>query len=175
LLLVEHPLDQPVADFAPALPVDVAMLGPDDIDDYLAFRSGAARQEIAHRLQSGQMCFVARHRGRIIAGAWVAVQPLWIPFLGCQVAVAPGEGHIYDKFTAPDYRGHRIANAVRAYHLRYLQRAGFRRATGAVLPENVSSLRDDFRGGFRVYGMLARIKIGAWQRVFEMPPPRDYR
>ena len=44
-----------------------------------------------------------------------------------------------------------------------------------MLPENVSSLRDDFRGGFRVYGMLARIKIGAWQRVFEMPPPRDYR
>lgn len=175
LLLVERPLDEPVVDFVPALPVDVAMLGPDEIDDYVTFRPEATRDDIADRLQHGQMCFVARYRGRIVAGAWVAVQPLWVPFLGCHVDVAAGEGHVYDKFTAPDYRGHHIANAVRSYHLRYLQRAGFRRATGAVLPENVSSLRDDFRGGFRVYGMLARIKIGGWQRVFLLPHPRGLR
>ena len=172
LLLVERPLDCPVADFTPDLPVDVAMLAQDEVDDYLVFRPGTTRREIAGRLRSGDMCFVARREGRIVAAAWVATHPVWVPFLGCRIDVTPDEAHIYDKFTLPAYRGHGIANAVRTYHLKHLRRAGLLRATGAVLPENVSSLRDDTKGGFRVYGVLGRIKLGPWQRVFLMPPPR---
>ena len=175
LLLVERALDQPIADFAPRLPVDVAMLAQDELDDYLVFRPGTTRREIAGRLRSGHMCFVARHEGRIVAAAWIAMQPVWVPFLGCRIDVTPDEAHVYDKFTLPAYRGHGIANVVRAHHLRHMQRAGLRRATGAVLPENVSSLRDDTKGGFRVYGVLGRIKLGPWQRVFLLPPPRGRR
>jgi len=173
LLLVERSLDQPVVDFTPRLPVQVAMLAHSEVDDYLVFRPGTTRRDIAGRLRSGEMCFVARHQGHIVAAVWVAVQAVRVPFLGCQIDMAPGDAHIYDKFTTPAYRGRGIANAVRSFHLQHLQRAGFRRATGTVLPENVSSLRDDFRGGFRVYGMLGRVKVGRWQRVFLMPPPRD--
>lgn len=172
LLLLERPLDEPIADFIPALPVDVAMLGPGEVDEYLAFRPRTTRGDIDDRLRAGQLCFVARHQGRVVAAAWLTMQPLWLSFLGCRIDVGSGEAHVYDKFTMPAYRGQGIANAVRIYHLRHLQRAGFRRATGAVLPENVSSLRDDAKGGFRAYGMLGRIKIGRWQRVFLMPPPR---
>jgi len=175
LLLLERALDQPVADFTPGLQVDIAMLAHDGLDDYLVFRPGTTRREIASRLRSGDICFVARSEGRIVAAAWVAVQPVWVPFLGCRIDVTADEGHIYDKFTLPAYRGHGIANAVRTHHLRHMQRAGLRRATGAVLPENVSSLRDDSKGGFRVYGVLGRIKVGRWQRVFLMPPPRGRR
>ena len=116
LLLLERALDQPIADFTPALPVDVAMLAESEIDDYLAFRASTAR-EIADRLRSGQMCFVARHEGRIVATAWVAVHPVWVPFLGCQIEMAAGDAHIYDKYTLPAYRGQGISNAVRTYHL----------------------------------------------------------
>jgi GNAT superfamily N-acetyltransferase len=175
LLLLERALDQPIADFTPALPVDVAMLAESEIDDYLAFRASTSRGEIADRLRSGQMCFVARHEGRIVAAAWVAVQPVLVPFLGCQIEMAAGDAHIYDKFTLPAYRGEGISNAVRTHHLKHLQRAGYRRATGAVLPENASSLRDDTKGGFRTYGILCRIKVGPWQRVFQMPPSRGRR
>jgi ribosomal protein S18 acetylase RimI-like enzyme len=175
LLLLERPLDEPIADFTPALAVDVAMLGSGEVDEYLAFRSGTLRHDIDDRLRNGQMCFVARHQRRIVAAAWLAVQPIWVSFLGCRIDVEAGEAHVYDKFTMPEYRGRGIANAVRTHHLRHLQRRGFRRATGAVLPENVSSLRDDAKGGFRAYGMLVRIKVGRWQRVFLMPPPRGLR
>jgi ribosomal protein S18 acetylase RimI-like enzyme len=175
LFLLERTLDQPIADFTPALPVDVAMLGEGEIDDYLAFRASSTRDNIADRLRSGQMCCVARHEGRIIAAAWVAVQPVWVSFLGCKIEMAPGDAHIYDKFTLPAYRGQGISNAVRAHHLKHLQRSGYRRATGAVLPENASSLRDDTKGGFRTYGILCRIKVGSWQRVFQMLPSRGRR
>lgn len=175
LLLLERALDQPIADFTPGLPVDVAMLAHDELDDYLVFRPGTTRRGIAGRLRSGDMCFVARHQGRIVAAAWVTAQPLWVPFLGCWIDVTPDEVHIYDKFTLPAYRGHGIANAVRTHQMKHLQCAGLRRATGAVLPENLSSLRDDGKGGFRAYAVLRRIKLGPWQRVFLMPPPRGRR
>lgn len=175
LLLVERPLDQPIADYTPRLPVDVAMLAQSELDDYVVFRGETPRGELADRLRSGQLCFVARYQGRIVAAAWVSFQPAWVRFLGCRTDVAPDEGYIYDKFTLPAYRGYGIANAVRTHHLKHLQRAGFRRAIGVVLPENVSSLRDDAKGGFRTYGVLGRIKLGPWQRVFRMPPPRGRR
>jgi hypothetical protein len=175
LLLIDRPLDQPIAESSPQLAVEVAMLAADELGDYLAFRPECGREEIAQRLRSGHLCFVARHEGRIVAAAWIAFGPIWMPFLGCRIDVGPGEAHIYDKFTLAAYRGYGIANAVRTCHLRHLQQAGFRRATGAVLPENASSLRDDTKGGFRSYGMLGRIKVGPWQRVFAMRPPQDRR
>jgi predicted GNAT family acetyltransferase len=60
--------------------------------------------------------------------------------------MAPGDVHIYDKLSLPAYRGHGISNALRMHHLRYLQRAGYRRVIVAVLPENASSLRDILKG-----------------------------
>lgn len=168
LLLLERPLDLPVPDFAPRLAVELSSLALDDVDDYRAFRPDAAAHDIVDRLRSGHLCFVARRDGRIVAGTWIAAEPVWSAFLGDWIDVAPGAAHIYDKYTHPDYRGQGIANAVRSFHLRHLQRLGFRRATGAVLPENVSSLRDDYRGGFRACGVLASIGIGPWRRVLVM-------
>ena len=69
LLLLERPLDQPIADYTPDLPVDVTMLAQDEVDDYLVFRPGTTRREIVGRLRSGGMCFVARHQGRIAIAA----------------------------------------------------------------------------------------------------------
>ncbi|MGH8713343.1 MAG: GNAT family N-acetyltransferase [Casimicrobiaceae bacterium] len=168
LLLVERPLDEPVPDFMPKMPVEPAVLTERQVDDYFAFRPNMTRSDVIERLRSGQICFVAWHDGRIVSGAWISVQPVWISYLGCAIDVDPGDAHVYDKFTLPAYRGYGIANTVRTFHLRHLQHAGYRRAVGAVLPENGSSLRDDRKGGFRPYGMLTRIRIGPWQSVFRM-------
>lgn len=168
LLLLERALDQPVPDYTPKLAVRVAMLVESEIDDYLAFRPDTARADATDRLRSGQLGFVAWHEGRIVAGAWIAVQPVRVAYLDCRMDMVPGDAYIYDKFTHSAYRGYGIANAVRTFHLRHLQQAGFRRATGAVLPENISSLRDDSKGGFRRCGVLARIRIGPWRRIFVM-------
>ena len=175
LLLVERALDQPIADFTPGLPVDVAMLAQGELDEYLVFRPGRRGAKSPIDCAAGQMCFVARHQGRIVAAAWIAMQPVWVPFLGCRIDV----DRVRPTSTTSSRCRRIVATAsptrCATYHLRHLQRAGFRRATGAVLPENVSSLRDDTKGGFRAYGMLGRIKIGRWQRVFLMPPPRRRR
>jgi len=172
LMLLERPLDRPVPEFSPSLPVEVTQLTESELDDYLAFRPKTELRDAIDRLRAGQICFVARRDRRIVAAGWIAVQPIWLSYLGCVLDMVPGDVHIYDKFTLPACRGHGISNAVRTHHLRHLQRAGYRRVVVAVLPENASSLRDILKGGYRPCGMIGSIKVGPWQRRFRTPLQR---
>jgi GNAT superfamily N-acetyltransferase len=166
LMLLEWHLDRPVQEFSPSLAVEVAQLAETELDEYLEFRPDTARGDASARLQAGQMCFVARHDRLIVAADWITLVPIRLSYLGCPLDMSPGDVHIYDKVTLPAYRGHGISNALRVHHLRYLQRAGYRRAVVAVLPENASSLRDILKGGYRPCGMIGRIKLGRWQWHF---------
>jgi GNAT superfamily N-acetyltransferase len=166
LMLLELPLDKVVPEFSPTLPVAIEQLSESEFNDYFAFRPETRREDSVGRLRSGQRCFVARRDGRIVGAVWIAVQPLWLPYLGCAIDMAPGDVHAYDKFILPAYRGHGISNALRMQHLRHLQRVGHRRMIVAVLPENASSLRDVLKAGYRPCGMIGRIKLGPWQWHF---------
>jgi GNAT superfamily N-acetyltransferase len=166
LLLLDRPLVDAVPEFSPALPVAIAQLTKGELDDYLAFRPDTGRADAVGRLDAGQICFVARFEGRIVAANWIATQPIRLSYLDCMLDLAPGDVCIYDKFILPAYRGHGISNALRTHHLRMLQRAGHRRVVVAVLPENASSLRDILKGGYRPCGIVCRVKVGPWQRHF---------
>jgi hypothetical protein len=166
MLVVEYRLDDPIPEFTPRLPVRNDLLKESDIDAYLAFRPESERLEIMNRLISGQLCFVAWDAARIVSACWTAVRPIRIEYLDCETELGDGDAYLYDKFTCPTFRGHRIANAVRVYQLRYLREAGYRRAIGALVPENKTSMRENARGGFRPVGVIGRFKIGPWQRNF---------
>lgn len=147
----------------------ITQLSESELGDYLAFRPKTTRGDATDRLRARQICFVARRDRRIVAAGWIAADPIWLSYLGCMIDMAPGDVHIYDKFTLSAYRGHGISHAVRTHHLRHLQRAGYRRVVVAVLPENASSLRDILKGGYRPCGMIRRIKVGPWQWHFSGP------
>ncbi|MGH8800403.1 MAG: GNAT family N-acetyltransferase [Casimicrobiaceae bacterium] len=134
LLLFEWPLDQPVPDFSPTLPVEIGQLAESAVDDYLAFRPGTQRGDAVGRLRSGQLCFFARSDGRIVGAGWITAEPYWLFYLGCAMPMEAGDVHAYDKFTLPAYRGHGISNALRMHHRRHLQHAGYGRVVVAVLP-----------------------------------------
>jgi len=172
LLVLDQPLDRAVPQFSPTLPVAIAQLTGDELDDYLAFRPDTRRADALARLAAGQICFVARRDGRIVAADWIATQPIRLSYLDCVLDMAPGDVCIYDKFILPSCRGHGISNALRTHHLRQLWRDGHRRVVVAVLPENASSLRDILKGGYRPCGIIGRIKVGRWQRQFRKAPPK---
>ena len=171
LMLLEWPLDRPVPAFSPTLSVEITQLAENELADYVAFRPQTVQSDAIARLRAGQSCFVARHGRLIVAADWISFLPIRLSYLDWLLDLAPGEVHIYDKFTLPAYRGHGISNALRMHHLRSLQRAGYRRAVVAVLPENASSLRDILKGGYRPCGMIRRVKVGRWQHHFRTPHP----
>jgi GNAT superfamily N-acetyltransferase len=166
MLVVEYRLDDPVPAFSARLPVRNDLLKASEVNAYLAFRPEIGQTEVINRLKSSQLCFVAWHEGRIVSACWSSAPPVQIEYLACESQLGDGDAYLYDKFTLPAYRGHRIANAVRVYQLQHLRQAGYRRAIGALVPENKTALRDNAKGGFRPVGMIGRIKIGPWQRIF---------
>ncbi|MBK6805916.1 MAG: hypothetical protein IPG84_14195 [Betaproteobacteria bacterium] len=107
VLLLERPLDDPIADPAPALPVEFAMLGAHEIDDYLVLRPDADRAHIAAHLASGWTCHVLRHEGRIVSACWRANPPYWSSYLERTMPIADGDAYLTDAWTDAGYRGTR--------------------------------------------------------------------
>jgi GNAT superfamily N-acetyltransferase len=167
LLLLERMLAQPVPELAPGLPVRIEVLKECELDEYLAFRPETVRARVIDRLASGHLCFVARHEGRVVSACWTATQRAWTEFLGCEIELAADEVYLFDSFTLPAYRGQGIAPALCLHELRHFQQAGYRRVIRATTPENKPALRAHAKTGFRPGGMIARVKIGPWQRVFQ--------
>jgi hypothetical protein len=166
VLLLERPLDDPIADPAPALPVDFAMLGAHEIDDYLVLRPDADRAHIAAHLASGWTCHVLRHDGRIVSACWRADSPYWSSYLERTMPIADGDAYLTDAWTDAGYRGHALAHVLCLHQLRDLREKGFRRALRGTVPENRSALRAHAKSGFRPIAVLGRIRIGPWRGHF---------
>lgn len=166
LLVLARALDEETAQPPAQLPLEIGLLDESELDEYLALRPDAIGVDILKRLQSGHMCFVARHEGRIVSVCWSATQLAWSDFLGCEIDLMPGDVYLFDAFTQPAYRGRDIAPALCGHQLRYFGNAHFRRAIRCTSPENEPALRAHRKSGFRPVGMLRTITLGPWRRVF---------
>jgi RimJ/RimL family protein N-acetyltransferase len=168
LVVVERPLALPVPDVAAQVLVEVALLRPSEIAEYRAFRPEASEAEIASRLRAGQICFVARSRGRIVSTRWVAVDRVRVDYLSMDLPLAPDEACSYDMMTSPDFRGQSMAPVTSAAMLRHFQRAGFRRFVGTVLPTNEASFRAIAKTGYRRCGWIGYVGVGRWRWEFHI-------
>ena len=171
VLLLERLLDEPIADVASATPVEFAVLGARDVDDYLAHRQDADRARVEARLASGETCFALRREGRIVSTCWSAGPGYWSGYLECPMPVADGEAYLLDAWTDAASRGLGLAHVLCVHQLRHLRAKGFRRVLRGTVPENRSALRAHAKSGFRPIAMLGRIRIGPWRWQFM----RDWR
>ncbi len=169
LLLLERTLAQPISDFTPALPLRIDTLKEKEVEDYLAFRPETGRGRVVEALRSGQMCFVARHKSRIVSAGWIASRRAWIGYLGCELELAAGDAYLSDAFTLEAYRGQGIAPALCLQQLRYLRQAGYGRAIRGTVPENKSAMHAHAKSGFRPVAVLGTLRIGPWRRCFRRP------
>lgn len=162
VVLLARPLDQPIADVAPTLPVDAALLAESDIDEYAALRPDEDRSRVRAHLAAGWKCFTLRHEGRIVSACWAALPPYRSSYLGCEMPVAADEVYLTDAWTDPRHRGHSLAHVLCLHQLAHFRDRGFRRAVRGTLPENRSALRAHAKSGFRPVAMLTRVKLGPW-------------
>jgi GNAT superfamily N-acetyltransferase len=166
MLLIEHRLDAPPVSLTATVPVSIERLAAADVDAYLRFRPDADRAEIARRLRDGQVCFVARHDGRIVSAAWGATGRASIEYLALELPLAPDEAYLYDSFTLPEHRGRNIP-AVRGIHeADHFRQAGYERLLAAVLPESTPALRHARKAGWVPIGRMGYLGIGPWRRRF---------
>ncbi len=130
------------------------------IEEYLRIYCDVPRAGLEDRLAKGDRCFVARYEGRIVCVSWVARSEGLIQWIRYRYPVRPSEAYLYDSFTAPTFRGRAIAPALGVHVLERLGDEAVRRATVAMVTENVSNRRARAKLGFRVCGRIDSLRIG---------------
>jgi hypothetical protein len=97
-VLVERPLNEPVAAVTPILPLVIGLLSEVEVVEYLSFRPETDAATVRSRLEAGHLCFVARHKGCIVSGAWIGTGRGWIDYLACEICLATDEAYLYESF-----------------------------------------------------------------------------
>ncbi len=142
----------------PRTPIEVVRLGPDDLDAYLGLRPDAPPGLFFRRLETGSLCFAARHAGRIASVTWIATGRAQLST--GELILQDGEVFLYDSFTDAALRGHHIQMTVLAALLDHARAAGHRRAIVMIEPVNRPSIRSRERSGFRRTGTMHFLRLG---------------
>lgn len=167
LILIERPLDKDLPKRALSLPVSIGLLGRAEINEYADFRPEADVNEIHRRLQTGHLCFVVRHNGKIINAGWAATNKVTIDYLSMEFQLKDDEVYGYDAFAAPAYRGSRLSLFRLTHMFKYFRDLGYQRFVGTVLLENKPAIRHILRAGSRAYGIIGYVKLGPFRWDFQ--------
>ena len=171
-VLVERPLDGPLASITPNTPVEIGVLSETDVGAYLGFRPETSAADVRGRLERGHVCFVAWHGGRIVSAAWLATGRVWVDYLARELQLAVDEAYLYESFTARDFRGQNIPVVRGTYETRYFRDAGYRRLVAVIVPENKPALRHAEKAGWNAFGIMGYVKVGPWRRDFCRVKPK---
>ncbi len=166
MIVVERLLDGPQEEVTAAMPVTIALLKMDDVDEYLRFRPSANASDVASRLASGDFCFAGWIDGRIANAMWITIGRCRVEYLDADIDVAPGDVYAYASFTAPEFRNRNLAATRGREIIRYLKERGYFRILGVILPENRPAFRPAEKLGYRRIGVIGRIKVGSFRHDF---------
>ena len=152
-------------DTAAPLPDVPVVEGADLLEDaaeLAGFRPSYTLERIERRLARGELCFVARHRGRIVSVTWAAPGRAAIPYLGCVWRGASDEDvFLSETLTLPAFRRRGFAFAIARAQIEYYRVGRVRRLVSGVLPENRASLRARAKVGYRPCGWAISVGFGS--------------
>jgi hypothetical protein len=166
IICMQRLLSEPIPEVKPRLPIAIGILKESEVDDYLKFQPKADAAEVRSKLNSGDLCIVARYEGQIANAGWVSTRRAPVEYLGREIQLSQGEAYAHDTYTSPRVRGQNISAARSVWMLRYFQGAGYKRVIGTIVPENKSSIRASEKAGYRPYGVMGYVKLGPWRRDF---------
>ena len=160
LVLLARPLGHFAPELAAPAGIRIAVLAPDEIDAYLAFRPEQTGPEIRTRLSCGHLCFAAWHDGQIVHAAWGATRRAPIDYLSHEIELSPDEVFVFDSFTAPASRGRNLSPLRAVVMGRHYHERGYRRVLTAVHPENRVGFRPLEKVGTRPVGLIGYVGVG---------------
>jgi len=150
------------------IPITYGVLNPAELESLAKVdHFQKPTQMYRSRLTEGQVCFAAKHEGRIVAATWIqtgfadSTGPL-----GRGFPLRADEAYGHSAFTVPEYRGNRIMPELNDFALKWLAQLGFRRLVILVDQHNGSALNADHRAGFRRVGSVGYLEMLGWRWSF---------
>lgn len=111
--IVGHPIsrDNPILATETDLEIkQMTIHDNDDIDELIAIDEWPiSKSDTVKMLEKGQLCYVAKHQGHLVACAWVIITEKFEDyFLRRQLQLAPNEAYYWRTMTLPSFRGRGI-------------------------------------------------------------------
>jgi SAM-dependent methyltransferase len=102
----------------------------------------SSEEMLQDRIERGDLCFIAESsEGELIHCRWVASDSGYIPELGMEVLLAPGEAYMYGGYTAPRWRKYGVDGAARSYIFHAMRARGKSRVYSYVRGDSPPALR----------------------------------
>lgn len=108
-------------------------------------------ESFAKRLRSGQTCYIALDRGKIIYFVWVSSYGVPKNVTSHFVKLKPREVYMYHALCLPEYRRKRIHSSVMTIRLKDLQKKSFEKAYVDTQINNVPQVKTLLKHGFVPY------------------------
>lgn len=115
--------------------------------------------EVAKRLDAGQLLFIAKKNGKIIGFFWVATNYTEVLYFHASIDLNKDEAYDYNSFIAEEYRGKNINKGLKTYAFDALKQKCCNRVFGYIKTTNKSSLRANEKFGYRTIGKTTLIRI----------------
>lgn len=165
--LIERDITPVPASAGPAGHLQVSLLSPAEVDEFMDFRDYADRNTVLQRLARGERCFLVRDQGAIVHCCWTVTARTTIDYLACKVRLASGVVYVYEAYTAQGYRGRSVSSMRSAAMLDYFSARGYRRLLAVVWPENLPVYRSLEKAGYSVVGRIGYLGRGRYRRYFQ--------
>jgi ribosomal protein S18 acetylase RimI-like enzyme len=105
----------------------------------------------AKRLKSGQTCYIALDKGKIIYFVWVSSYDIPKSLTSRFVKLKPQEVYMYHALCLPEYRRKKIHSSVMTIRLKDLQEKSFKKAYVDCQVNNVPQVKTLLKHGFIPY------------------------
>lgn len=162
-------LTSPAPELAPGPPIEMRLLGPEDVEAYARFRGRPVESVPAlRRLERGHLCVAAWLDGEIVSAIWYALRSAWMDEIDRGLTLTPNELYAYDSYTTESRRGQGIAPLRGRWALEYFREHGYRRTVAWISPQNLPALRAARKIGTEL-GRAGFVRLGPLRRDFVQP------
>jgi ubiquinone/menaquinone biosynthesis C-methylase UbiE len=104
--------------------------------------SQASEEMVRDRFERGDLCFIAESaNGELVHSRWVACEKGYVPELGMDVLLKPGEAYMYGGYTSLRWRRAGVDGAVRLHIFRTMRTRGCSWVCSYVRGDSPSALR----------------------------------
>lgn len=105
----------------------------------------------AKRFKSGNTCYIALDKGKIIYFVWISSYDIPNSLTSQFVKLKPQEVYMYHALCLPEYRGKKIHSSVMTLRLKNLQQKSFKKAYVDCQVNNVPQVKTLLKHGFIPY------------------------
>jgi hypothetical protein len=170
VILVALDVTHDVPDLGRKVPLEMRLLGPDDLEAYARFRAQSVPHvQTQRRLEKGDACIAAWRDGEIVSAAWYSFGTAWIDDIGRALRLGSGEVFGYDLYTAESQRGLGVASERGRWAAAYFRAEGYRRVVAGLSPQNLPVQGPAQKLGYDTLGRAGFLRLGPFRRDFVRP------